>query len=378
VSRGGVKLAAALDHFRVDVAGRVCLDVGASTGGFTEVLRGCAAPSASMRSTSAAISCIRALRGRGEDRFPGANRHPHARSVASCRAAGFGRGGRELHLAQAGAAGDRQASPAARAIVALIKPQFEAPRRAIKKGIVRDAAVHARSATTSPRFSPRKAGASAAASPRRSSAATATPSSSSRPSVVERLLIDRLGHRGDGVADGAGGAIYVPGALPGETVEVEAVAGHPDRRRLCSRSRRARSASRRSARISACAAAAPCSIGMPPAIARGSAASWSRRCASRARRPVADLDRRARRRPPPRRIPRPARHTTTCSKSASRPRAPPRGRDRPLPGAGAEPRRRHRGRLGDRRSARSEKAARYPGHRDGCRPRRRRARLRPA
>src|SRR6516164_5111037 len=38
VSRGGVKLAAALDHFRVDPAGRVCLDVGASTGGFTEVL----------------------------------------------------------------------------------------------------------------------------------------------------------------------------------------------------------------------------------------------------------------------------------------------------------------------------------------------------
>ena len=38
VSRGGVKLAAALDHFGLDVAGRICLDVGASTGGFTEVL----------------------------------------------------------------------------------------------------------------------------------------------------------------------------------------------------------------------------------------------------------------------------------------------------------------------------------------------------
>ena len=50
--------------------------------------------------------------------------------------------------------------------------------------------------------------------------------------MVERLLIDRLGHRGDGVADGAAGAIYVPGALPGETVEVEDVPGHPDRRRL--------------------------------------------------------------------------------------------------------------------------------------------------
>src|SRR6202008_1023338 len=38
VSRGGVKLAAALDHFGFDPAGHVCLDVGASTGGFTDVL----------------------------------------------------------------------------------------------------------------------------------------------------------------------------------------------------------------------------------------------------------------------------------------------------------------------------------------------------
>jgi 23S rRNA (cytidine1920-2'-O)/16S rRNA (cytidine1409-2'-O)-methyltransferase len=38
VSRGGEKLRAALDAFRINVAGRVCLDVGASTGGFTDVL----------------------------------------------------------------------------------------------------------------------------------------------------------------------------------------------------------------------------------------------------------------------------------------------------------------------------------------------------
>ena len=38
VSRGGIKLAAALDAFALDPAGLVCLDVGASTGGFTDVL----------------------------------------------------------------------------------------------------------------------------------------------------------------------------------------------------------------------------------------------------------------------------------------------------------------------------------------------------
>jgi len=38
VSRGGYKLAAALDHWAIDVEGRICLDVGASTGGFTDCL----------------------------------------------------------------------------------------------------------------------------------------------------------------------------------------------------------------------------------------------------------------------------------------------------------------------------------------------------
>jgi 23S rRNA (cytidine1920-2'-O)/16S rRNA (cytidine1409-2'-O)-methyltransferase len=38
VSRGGLKLEAALDHFAIPVAGKVCLDVGASTGGFTDCL----------------------------------------------------------------------------------------------------------------------------------------------------------------------------------------------------------------------------------------------------------------------------------------------------------------------------------------------------
>jgi len=51
--------------------------------------------------------------------------------------------------------------------------------------------------------------------------------------VVERLVIDHVGHRGDGVALVDGESVYVPYALGGETVEVAAVPGHhPDRRRL--------------------------------------------------------------------------------------------------------------------------------------------------
>jgi 23S rRNA (uracil1939-C5)-methyltransferase len=50
--------------------------------------------------------------------------------------------------------------------------------------------------------------------------------------VVESLTIDHVGHRGDGVALRDGVSIYVPFALGGETVEVEPVAGHPDRRAL--------------------------------------------------------------------------------------------------------------------------------------------------
>ena len=58
------------------------------------------------------------------------------------------------------------------------------------------------------------------------------PSSFSARAVVDRLVIDHVGHRGDGVASTDVVAVYVPYALGGETVEVARVAGHPDRRRL--------------------------------------------------------------------------------------------------------------------------------------------------
>jgi 23S rRNA (uracil1939-C5)-methyltransferase len=50
--------------------------------------------------------------------------------------------------------------------------------------------------------------------------------------MVERVLIDHVGHRGDGVSFSSGGALYVPYTLGGETVEAAAVPGHPDRRKL--------------------------------------------------------------------------------------------------------------------------------------------------
>jgi 23S rRNA (uracil1939-C5)-methyltransferase len=50
--------------------------------------------------------------------------------------------------------------------------------------------------------------------------------------VTEQLTVTRLGHRGDGIADTPTGPVYVSYTLPGETVTVEAVAGHPDRRHL--------------------------------------------------------------------------------------------------------------------------------------------------
>ena len=62
--------------------------------------------------------------------------------------------------------------------------------------------------------------------------ATATQNFSLARAVVEHLLIDHVGHLGDGVAVVGGQAIYVPYALGGESVEVAELQGHPDRRRL--------------------------------------------------------------------------------------------------------------------------------------------------
>ncbi|MGA9126424.1 MAG: TRAM domain-containing protein, partial [Pseudolabrys sp.] len=84
----------------------------------------------------------------------------------------------------------------------------------------------------SPNSSPRSDGGYWTLSPRRLKAETATSNSCLGPRVTERLNIVRLGHRGDGIADTSEGPVYVPYTLPGETVTVEPVTGHPDRRHL--------------------------------------------------------------------------------------------------------------------------------------------------
>ena len=143
VSRGGVKLAAALDHFGFDPAAQVCLDVGASTGGFTQVLLARGARrvyavdvghgqlDASLRGRPDIVSLeatdIRALERTKLVEPP---------SIVVVDVSFI-----SLKLVLPAAL-----APAARPtrLVALIKPQFEAGRGQVKKGVVRSAEVQAR------------------------------------------------------------------------------------------------------------------------------------------------------------------------------------------------------------------------------------------
>src|SRR5215831_7637337 len=120
------------------------------------------------------------------------------------------------------------------------------------------------SATISPGSSPRLGGELPESSPHLSKAVTAIRNSCSGLNVTEQFNISRLGNRGDGIADTHDGPVYVPYTLPGETVTVETVNRHPDRRHLLHVDKPSTSAPNRSANISVPAAAAPCSIGHSP------------------------------------------------------------------------------------------------------------------
>jgi 23S rRNA (cytidine1920-2'-O)/16S rRNA (cytidine1409-2'-O)-methyltransferase len=143
VSRGGVKLAHGLEHFAIDVAGLVCLDIGTSTGGFADVL---------LHSGAVRVYAVDVGRGqlawelRNDDRVVVLERTnaryltetevPEPPAIITCDASFIG-------IETILPASLALAAPGC-TLIALIKPQFEVGRGAIGKGgVVRDAALHA-------------------------------------------------------------------------------------------------------------------------------------------------------------------------------------------------------------------------------------------
>ena len=142
VSRGALKLVAALDHFGFDPGGRVCLDVGASTGGFTEVLL--ARGARRVYAVDVGRDQLHA-RLRGDSRVTSLEetdiRTPEPARLAEppdFATVDVSFISLKLVLPALGRLLRRPSH-----LVALIKPQFEAGRTHLKKGIVRDPTVHA-------------------------------------------------------------------------------------------------------------------------------------------------------------------------------------------------------------------------------------------
>jgi 23S rRNA (cytidine1920-2'-O)/16S rRNA (cytidine1409-2'-O)-methyltransferase len=142
VSRGGVKLAHALDRFKIDPKGLVALDIGASTGGFTDVLlrRGAAKVYAADVGHGQLDWKLRndqrvTVLERVNARHISAKEVPEPADLIVCDASFIG-------LETVLPAPLALAKPKAR-LVALIKPQFEVgPKRVGKGGVVRDPALH--------------------------------------------------------------------------------------------------------------------------------------------------------------------------------------------------------------------------------------------
>jgi 23S rRNA (cytidine1920-2'-O)/16S rRNA (cytidine1409-2'-O)-methyltransferase len=141
VSRGGVKLAAALDAFALDPAGLACLDVGASTGGFTDVL---------LRRGAAHVAAVDVGRGQFHPRLADDPRVSlrEGTDVRGLAPADFA-AAPDLACIDVSFIALRLVVPPVLALLApraalvcLIKPQFEAGREAVGRGgIVRDPAV---------------------------------------------------------------------------------------------------------------------------------------------------------------------------------------------------------------------------------------------
>jgi 23S rRNA (cytidine1920-2'-O)/16S rRNA (cytidine1409-2'-O)-methyltransferase len=141
VSRGGVKLAGALERYPVELEGHVCLDVGASTGGFTEVL---------LANGASLVFSIDV----GRDQLhPSLRGHPRIVSMEETDIRDF-EGKRlparpDVVVIDASFISLKAVLPVALSLaaapmhlLALIKPQFEAARKHSKRGIIRNAMVH--------------------------------------------------------------------------------------------------------------------------------------------------------------------------------------------------------------------------------------------
>jgi 23S rRNA (cytidine1920-2'-O)/16S rRNA (cytidine1409-2'-O)-methyltransferase len=141
VSRGGVKLSGALERYPIDIENHVCLDVGASTGGFTEVL---------LANGASLVFAVDV----GRDQLHASLRgHPNIVSMEETDIRNF-EGKRlpqrpDIVVIDVSFISLKAVLPVALSLaaapmhlLALIKPQFEAERKHSKRGIIRNAAVH--------------------------------------------------------------------------------------------------------------------------------------------------------------------------------------------------------------------------------------------
>jgi len=137
VSRGGVKLAAALDHFDIQPADRFCLDIGASTGGFTDVL---------LKRGARHVVAVDVGHAQFHEKLAGNRRITllegfDARTLTASDLAEppslivFDVSFISLTLVLPPVLG---LAPSGATLVALIKPQFEVGRAFLKKGLVKD------------------------------------------------------------------------------------------------------------------------------------------------------------------------------------------------------------------------------------------------
>ena len=145
VSRGGHKLEAALDAFAVNVTGAVCLDLGASTGGFTDCL---------VQRGAARVHAVDVGKGQLDWKLRNDPRvviHDEC-NARHLTATGIGEVAVDVVTIDVSFISITKVLPAivpllkhGGVLVALIKPQFEAGKKDVKKGgVVRDSAVHER------------------------------------------------------------------------------------------------------------------------------------------------------------------------------------------------------------------------------------------